>query len=125
MTMRNQMKTSQNCFREAYHWTIPHQVVDNEFLQLVTMVMKTHCSSAALTHRLKGMLMWFTLDSLDVTTFYFRYEVIQPPVADLIPRPKITRGKPLNELEWQTYFDEEGRISKSQEIRMKIFSGVN
>lgn len=52
------------------------------------------------------------------------YELIQPPVADLIPRPKITRGTPLTEREWQDYFDEEGRVEKSQEIRAKIFSGV-
>jgi hypothetical protein len=53
-----------------------------------------------------------------------RYEVIQPPVADLIPRPRVSRGQPLNEMEWQTYFDEEGRIENSQEIRNKIFRGV-
>ncbi|XP_046448423.1 TBC1 domain family member 15-like [Daphnia pulex] len=51
------------------------------------------------------------------------YEVIQPPVADLIPRPRVNRGQPLTEIEWQTYFDEEGRIEKSQEIRIKIFRG--
>lgn len=51
------------------------------------------------------------------------YELIQPPVADLIPRPKTTRGQPLTEKEWEAYFDEEGRIAKSLEIRAKIFSG--
>lgn len=53
------------------------------------------------------------------------YELIQPPVADLIPRPNISRGPPLTEREWQDYFDDEGRIEKSQEIRAKIFAGVN
>lgn len=57
-------------------------------------------------------------------SFNLRYELIQPPVADLIPRPKTTRGQPLTEKEWEAYFDEEGRIAKSQEIRAKIFSGV-
>ena len=50
--------------------------------------------------------------------------MIQPPTADLITRPCITRGQPLSEREWQTYFDEEGRIANAQEIRSKIFSGV-
>lgn len=30
----------------------------------------------------------------------------------------------MTEMEWQAYFDEEGRIANSQEIRSKIFSGV-
>ncbi|XP_057376662.1 TBC1 domain family member 15-like [Daphnia carinata] len=51
------------------------------------------------------------------------YEVIQPPVADLISRPKVLRGQPLTEVEWQTYFDDEGLIQNSEEIRRKIFSG--
>lgn len=54
----------------------------------------------------------------------YRYEVIQPPVADLIPRPKITRSNHLTELEWLTYIDDEGRIENSKEIRRKIFAGV-
>jgi len=52
------------------------------------------------------------------------YELIQPPVADLIARPEIDRGQPLTEAEWRSYFDEEGRVSSNiQEIKSKIFSG--
>jgi hypothetical protein len=51
------------------------------------------------------------------------YELIQPPVADLIARPNISRSQPLNETEWKGYFDDEGRVSNVQEIKSKIFSG--
>ena len=30
----------------------------------------------------------------------------------------------MTELEWLNYFDDEGRIENSKEIRYKIFSGV-
>lgn len=51
------------------------------------------------------------------------YELIQPPVADLIRRPQISRSQPLTEAQWRSYFDEEGRLTNVQEIRSKIFSG--
>ena len=57
-------------------------------------------------------------------SFVEGYELIQPPVADLIPRPKILRSEPLGEAEWLAYFDSEGRIANYAEIKRKIFSGV-
>lgn len=55
------------------------------------------------------------------------YEVIQPPVADLIPRPTVVRGVPLDESTWRSCFDEDGRVPNIvvTDIKMKIFSGVS
>ena len=55
------------------------------------------------------------------------YELIQPPVADLIPRPKTTRTEPIGEEEWRSYFDDEGRISGANvtQIKLRVFSGVS
>jgi len=90
------------------------------------MLMKAQCLWGAQIRQSKGTLFIFNSFSivLIATIYNSSYEVIQPPVADLIPRPRVSRGQPLTEIEWQAYFDDEGRIENSQEIRSKIFRGV-
>lgn len=129
MKRKRQTKTLQNYFRRVCHWMNPQRLF-NAFLLPTATRMKTRCLWVALILLLKGNTNCVKLllsGNVKVSRFVtnFRYEVIQPPVADLFPRPKVLRGQPLSEVEWQTYFDDEGMIQNSEEIRRKIFSGVN